>query len=112
MNKRIEHKNYPDYCKVYTFKEQTQFQKGTEEVIYEGECVKYGSSQMRKFVNGNVIKADFCVDIPYIVPNIRSGRKIDVVDAQGSFLKCEIVLGFADTVFGLGTTVFFNVAMN
>lgn len=112
MNKRIEHHNYPDYCKIYTFKGQTQFSEGEKVVIYEGECVKYGSSQMRKFVNGNVIKADFCVDIPYVVSNITSGKRIDAFDAQGKFLDCEIVLGFADTVFGLGTTVFFNVAMN
>ena len=112
MNKRINHHNYPDCCKVYSFEEQTQFSKGSERVIYEGECVKYGSSQMRKFVNGNVIKADFCVDIPYIIRDIYSGMKIDVYDAQGDFEGCEIVLAFADTVYGLGTTIFFNVAMN
>jgi len=112
MNRLIEHKNYPDHCEVYTYTGQTQFTAGVKSVLYEGECVKYGSSQMRKYVNGNVIKADFCVDIPYIVKDVRSGRFIDVKDSQGEFKKCEIVLGYADVVFGQGTTIFFNVAMN
>lgn len=112
MNYRIEHHNYPDHCKIYTMSEQTQFKKGEEIVLYCGECVKYGSSQMRKFVNGNVIKADFCVDIPYVVHDIYSGMKLDVRDSQGVFKGCEIVLAFAESVFGMGTTVFFNVAMN
>ena len=112
MNKRIEHHNYPDVCRIYTNINQTQFNEGKESVLYHGECVKYGSLQMRKYVNSNVVKADFCVDIPHVVKGIFSGMRIDVEDSQGEFLDCEIVTAFADSVYGLGTTVFFNAAMN
>lgn len=112
MNKHIEHRNYPDTCRIYTSIGQTQFNEEDASVLYEGECIKYGSSQMRKYVNGNVIKADFCVDIPHVVKGIFSGMRLDVEDSQGEFLDCEIVTAFADNVYGLGTTVFFNAAMN
>lgn len=113
MNKHIEHRNYPHRCRVYSNAAVSQF-SGSDEtrVLYEGECIKYGSSQMRKYVNANVVKADFCVDIPHVVKGIFSGMRLDVEDSQGEFLYCEIVTAFADDVYGLGTTVFFNAAMN
>ena len=113
MNKRIEHRNYPHVCRIYSNAAVSQFSDMEDAtVIYEGECIKYGSKQMRKYVDANVIKADFCVDIPYVIKGIFSGMKLDVTDSQGEFPNCEIVSAFADDVYGLGTTVFFNVAMN
>lgn len=113
MNKRIEHRNYPHSCRIYSNPAMTQFSEpGEATVLYEGECIKYGSNQMRKYVNANVVKADFCVDIPHVVKGIFSGMRLDVTDLQGEFLDCEVATAFADDVYGLGTTVFFNVAMN
>ncbi|MCQ2231421.1 MAG: hypothetical protein MJZ30_06185 [Paludibacteraceae bacterium] len=81
-------------------------------VLYEGSCVKYGSQQMRRFALNGVIKADHCVDIPELVNGIHPGMRIDVRDAQGEWHDIEIVVAYADSVWGMGTTVFFNIAFN
>lgn len=120
MNYNHKHRNYPDWCRIYHIPDvgaRSQFMtdeelKEQECVAYEGECVKYGSSQMRKYVKDSTIKADYCVDIPHIVTGIQSGFRIDVCDAQGQWKDIEVVTAFADTVFRLGTTVFFNIAFN
>lgn len=120
MNYVRSHHNYPDWCRIYYSEPdgaENQFADDDEReemmhVLYDGECIKYGSSQMRKFANGSVIKADHCVDIPYVIHGIHSGHRIDVCDAQGQWHDIEIVVAYADTTFGLGTTVFFNVTFN
>ena len=117
MNYQICHRAYPDWCRIYHTKETgagLQFSEDGEEicVIYEGECCKYGSSQMRKFTKDSTIKADHCVDIPYYVPQIESGYRIDVCDSQGQWHDIEIVVAYADNINQLGTTVFFNIAFN
>lgn len=118
MNYRINHGGYPDWCRVYTrhkSDKHPQFGGVSDDdivVLYEGECKKYGSSQMRKFTNANVVKADYCVDIPYEVKGIEPGMLVDYNDAQESRTGIEIVTAYCDDVFHLGTTVFFNVTMN
>lgn len=120
MNYCYNKRAYPDWCRIYHNPEtgaESQFESDMDReqqtcVIYEGPCVKYGSSQMRKFVKNSTIKADHCVDIPHVLKGIMSGYRIDVRDAQGEWHDIEIVVAFADTVGRLGTTVFFNIAFN
>ena len=142
MNYIVQHEQYPHWCRIYRHNQtgsDLQFESEADEqfseleeetceckdsgcvcgccedditVLYEGECVKYGSSQMRKYVNGSTIKADHAVDIPDVVFGINPGDLIDVRDGNGEWREIEVVVPFPDDVFGMGTTVFFNIAFN
>ncbi|MBQ0113669.1 MAG: hypothetical protein KBT03_11105 [Bacteroidales bacterium] len=120
MNYVVNKKAYPHWCRIYHVEsdgasKSVQFSTPSErieKVIYEGKCHKYGSSQMRKFTNQNVVKADFAVDIPHVVHGIHPGYLIDVEDGISSYTGVEIVVPFPDDISNLGTTVFFNVTMN
>lgn len=103
---------YPDTCRIVRMTGETSFGQGEEKVLYEGECVFFGSGQMRKFHLGNVVMADFCVEIPYVLVGenrIRSGDRITVTDRCKD---CDVVVATPDQVFWMGTTVYFNETMN
>lgn len=123
MNLRTGQKGgYPHECKIFRLKGETSFKKAEEEIVYEGECVLFGSGQMRKFTLGGIVKADFCVEIPHalIDKGVDKGNVIteclvkpgDRITVKGRFKDCEVVLGTPDEVFEMGTTVYFNATMN
>ncbi|MCQ2245116.1 MAG: hypothetical protein MJZ32_12775 [Bacteroidaceae bacterium] len=123
MNLRTGQKGaYPNFCRIVRRVGETSFKKAEEKLIYEGECVLFGSGQMRKFTLGNIVKADFCVEIPHALVDkacpkgnvmpccfVKPGDRISV---EGRFSDCEVVLGTPDEVFEMGTTVYFNATMN
>ena len=103
---------YPDHCRIVRKVGETSFSNGEEKVLYEGECVFFGSGQMRKFHLGNVVMADFCVEIPYVLVGdnrVRSGDRITVTDRCKDW---DVVVATPDQVFWMGTTVYFNETMN
>ena len=89
--------------------EETSFSDGEKTVLYEGECRKESSGNLRTFRTANVIKGDYAVYIPGIIKGISSGYLIDVTDFGGTYEGCKIT----DADIGnLGTTVYFNRPMN
>lgn len=106
---------YPNHCKIYRKPEETSFQESDKElVLYEGDCVFYGSGQMRKFLYGNVVKADFAVSFPRVIRDpelaIEPG---DLIVVEGNCeTPAEVVDAIPDEVFGMGTQVFFNIVFN
>lgn len=114
MNYQINHGAYPDRCRIYRRRNVSNLSEGDIEIIYQGECHLYGSGQMRKFTNGNVVKADYCVDFPYVLKRNRilAGDLIDVEGNEGFFEQQEIVVPAGDNIVNLGTTVFFNITLN
>lgn len=103
---------YPHHCRIVRRVGETSFKPAEEKVIYEGCCVFFGSGQMRKFHLGNVIMADYCVDIPHVLieeHNVKSGDRITVV---GKCRDWDVVSSIPDEVFWMGTTVFFNETKN
>lgn len=115
---------YPHHCRIVRRKGETSFRKAEETLIYEGECVLFGSGQMRKFTLGSVVKADFCVEIPHVLvdkscdkddPRVLTNSLVkpgDRITVDGRYTDADVVLATPDEVFKLGTTVFFNVTMN
>lgn len=106
---------YPNHCKVYRIVDDNPFKDCTEEkVLYEGDCVFYGSAQMRKYTYANVVKADFAVSFPRVIrdPELKI-EPGDLITVDGEFDEpVEVVTCMADQVFGMGTTVFFNRVFN
>ena len=123
MNLRTGQKGgYPHRCRIVRRQGENSFEDAEEVLLYKGECVLFGSGQMRKFTLGSIVKADFCVEIPHALVEhgfdegnviteslIRPGDRITVKDR---FEDCEVVLATPDEVFEMGTTVYFNVTMN
>ena len=103
---------YPDTCRIVRRTGETSFQKAEETVIYEGECVVFGSGQMRKFHLGNVVMADFCVEIPYVLEGDRLVRSGDLISVENRCKNWDVVVSTPDKVFWMGTTVYFNETMN
>lgn len=100
---------FPHRCTIYRMRGESSFSKGEREVLYEGECRKYGNSSLRTFKLENVVKADYALSVPGVLEGVRAGYLIDVTDRSGSSLRCMV----ADVYAGnLGTTVYFNLSKN
>lgn len=106
---KVSNPRFPHTCKVYRISGETSFDKGSETVLYEGKCNKYGSSSLRTFTKNNVIKGDYAIDIPGLVKGILSGDLVDVTDYGGTFEAKVITDCYATE---MGTTLYFNMAKN
>ncbi len=103
---------YPNQCRIVRRTKETSFKKGEETVLYEGECVWFGSGQMRKFHLGSVVMADFCVEIPYVLNCENLPRSGDIISVEDRCFEWPVVVATPDEVFWMGTTVYFNQTMN
>ena len=103
---------YPHKCKIVRMVGMTEFSDGEELILYEGECVMFGSGQMRKFQLGNVVKADYCVEIPYVLNNEHLVMSGDLISVEGRCENWDVVVSTPDEVFWMGTTVYFNETKN
>lgn len=105
----VKNPSFPHWCRLYRIEGAGISSEGEEKVFYEGKCLKYGSSNLRTFRTGNVIRGDYAVDIPVLVTGCGSGDFIDVEDYTGKFSR--IIL--SDVQPGeMGTTVYFNMSHN
>lgn len=79
--------------------EVTNFDQGTEVIIYEGKCRKYTNTS--KF--NEVLVSKYGLSIPGTLP-IRLGDLLTVTDFTGTFSGSVIEVNAGN----LGTTAFFN----
>lgn len=100
---------HPHTCKIYRMEGETSFKDGTEKILYEGACRKYGNTSIRTLSSKNVVKGDYALSVPGTVSGIRAGDLIDVKDRQGAFSRCLVTDSYAGN---LGTTVYFNIPKN
>lgn len=106
---KVNNPPFPHTCKVYRISRETSFEDGSETVLYEGECNKYGSSSLRTFTKNNVVKSDYAINIPGLIKGIVAGDLVDVTD-YGESLKARVVTDCYLTE--MGTTLYFNLAKN
>jgi hypothetical protein len=88
---------------------ETSFSDGDETVLYEGECMKYGSNSLRTFKTDNVLKGDYAVDVPGLILGVNRGNLIDFTDYSGTFTK-NVISDPAPSE--MGSTFYFNMASN
>lgn len=106
---KVNNPRFPHTCKVYKVIGGDAWESGTEEVLYEGKCNKYGSSNLRTFNRDNVIKADYAVDIPGLVRGVSTGCLLDVTDYTGTYEKLTLTDAYPTE---MGTTLYFNMSKN
>ena len=109
MATKVNNPRFPHTCRIYRMDGETAFENGTERVMYEGECRKYGNSSLRTFKTSDVVKGDFALSVPGTVEGILAGDLLDVTDRSGMYEKCLITECYAGN---MGTTVYFNMAKN
>lgn len=87
MAKKMTNPRFPHRCRIYRLQGATSFNpEGEPEVVYEGECRKSSSDNIRTFNTGQlntgkVDTTDYRVSMPGIVKGIRKGDLIDVETA-------------------------------
>lgn len=106
---RVKNPRFPHYCKIYARNNETSFSDGEEVIIYEGVCNKYGSTSLRTFKTNGVIRSEYAVDIPGLVPGISQGTLIDVTDGTGTITRAIITESYPTS---LGTTAYFDIERN
>lgn len=106
---RVKNPGFPHWCRVYRVTGETSFSDGETEELYAGPCLKYGSSNLRTFKTGNVIRGDYAADIPGLVRGIDGSCMIDVKDYNGEYERVTVSDCQASE---MGTTVYFNISKN
>lgn len=64
---------FPHKCTIYRMEGETSFSEGKRDILYEGECRKYGNTSLRTFKTENVVKADYALSIPGVIEGIKTG---------------------------------------
>ena len=106
----VNNPRFPHWCKIYGMKGANNFSNGEEEVLYEGECRKYGNTSIRTFTsNSGIQKADYALSIPGQIRGVVTGTLCDVEDLVGIIRKAQIADSYPTN---LGTTVYFNLPKN
>ena len=108
---------YPHQCVIYRMIGATSFNSGETKEIYNGECRKSSSTNIRSFNTGSnstgkVDIADYRVSLPGIVKGIQKGDLIDVTDLIGTETGMRIVMIDATQLSGGGTAVLCNTSSN
>ncbi len=106
---KVNNPSFPHTCKIYRMEGETSFSDGIETVLYEGECLKYGSSNLRTFKTDNVLKGDYAVDVPGLILGVNKGDFIDFTDYSGTFTRNVIS---DPSPSEMGSTFYFNMASN
>lgn len=106
---KVNNPSFPHTCKIYRMEGETSFSDGIETVLYEGECMKYGSNSLRTFKTDNVLKGDYAVDVPGLILGVNRGDLIDFTDYSGTFTKNVIS---DSSPSEMGSTFYFNMASN
>lgn len=106
---KVNNPSFPHTCKIYRMEGETSFSDGKETVLYEGECMKYGSNNLRTFKTDNVLKGDYAVDVPGLVLGVCTGDFIDFTDYSGTFTRNMIS---DPDPSEMGSTFYFNMAKN
>lgn len=109
LNMKVSNPRFPHTCTIYRMIDETSFDEGEKQILYEGVCRKYSGTSLRTFKTENVIKSDYALSLPGIIEGIMAGDLIDVTDRQGTFIQCVVSDSYAGN---LGTTVYFNLAKN
>lgn len=115
---KVINPRFPHQCCIYRLREASSFNPdGEKAVLYEGECRKSSSSNIRSFntgsnATGKVDVADYRVSMPGIIRGIQKGDFIDVTDLIGSETGMRIVNFEATQLCGGGTAVLCNTASN
>ena len=114
---KVNDPRYPHKCVIYRGEAASSFSPdGDVTILYEGECRKSGSTNIRTFNTGSnnlgkVDTADYRVSIPGIVAGIRKGDLISATDLLGTEDGMRIVY-VAASAMANGTEVFCNIASN
>lgn len=106
----MDNPRWPHKCRIYRYKGATNWDDGEIEVVYEGECRKYGNTSIRTFEgNSGVMKADYALSIPGRLEGAKTGDLVDVTDRCGEIRGAIL----SDCLTGnLGTTAYFNLSKN
>ena len=104
---KVNNPRFPHSCKIYHISGESPFEGDPEEnILYEGECSKYGNTSIRTFYKNNVVKGEYAVDVPGLVRGVLPGHLVDVTDYGGTCMVTECHAS------EMGTTVYFNLAKN
>lgn len=106
MENQVLNPRFPHSCRIYRVEGESAFSDGKETVLYEGECRKYGEASRSA---EDVANGLFRMSIPGTVGGIIAGDMLDVTDRGATYNRCLIVDYYAGN---LGTTIYFNLAMN
>ena len=105
----VSNPRFPHHCRIYRMEGEDSWSGGTEKVLYDGECRKYGNDSLRTFKTGGVMYGDYAISVPGTVEGIRSGDLIDVEDRSVSWTRVTVTDCYSGN---LGTTVYFNMPHN
>ena len=114
----MKNPRFPHQCKVYRREEATSFNpEGKLVTLYEGECRKSASNNIRTFntgsnATGKVDVADYRISVPGVVKGVKKGDLIDVTDLIGTEKELRIVLLNATQLGGGGTEFICNSPSN
>lgn len=113
MEARKQGIRFPHTIKIYRLTDETSFSDGTEEILYQGECLVYGSSQLRTFRTDNVIKCDYAVDIPHVLRGVSGGCQADIEDFNGAKIGLLVTSCYSG-YYGSreGSTIYLNISNN
>jgi hypothetical protein len=104
----INNPRFPHTCAIYRLVGVTNLNDGEKSVLYEGECRKESSTNLRTFKTNNVIKADYRVALPIKGKcDIKAGDFVDVTDFSGAYTGCLIAEVYPSN---LGTSIYFNLS--
>ena len=109
---------FPHTCIVYRRVGATSFNPDGElNIVYEGECRKSSSTNIRTFNTGQtatglVDTADHRVSMPGIVKGIQKGDLVDVTDLVGMEMGMRVVSIETSQLCGGGTAVLCNLPSN
>ena len=115
---KVINPRFPHKCCIYRLRGASSFNPDGEKVVlYEGECRKSSSSNIRSFntgsnTTGKVDVADYRVSMPGIIRGIQKGDFIDVADLIGTERGMRIVNFEATQLCGGSTAVLCNTASN
>ncbi len=119
MAQTMNNPRFPHQCRIYRRVGATSFNPDGDgvKVIYEGECRKSSSTNIRTFNTGDnktgkVDIADYRVSLPGIVKGIQKGDLVDVTDLVGAETDMRIVMVDATQLNGGGTAVLCNTPSN
>lgn len=106
---KVSNPRFPHTCTVYKLVGGDAWTESEKQILYQGECCKYGSGTLRTFSYNGVIKGDYAIDIPGLVENVCTGCLVDVTDFTGSYEGLVLTDAYPSY---MGTTLFFNMPKN